>query len=113
MSRGPTKRDYVLEASPTDHPESIRKILIAAYDELVWLREDYDRATSREDDDEAKEARRRERQEQLEAAATAELQRARAQAIRAIAKLLPEAVKQAKAKPPRPALLRMILRATR
>jgi len=46
-------------------------------------------------------------------AAAAELQRARAAAIRAIAKLLPEAIRQAKAKPPRPALLRLILRATR
>jgi hypothetical protein len=40
-------------------------------------------------------------------------ERARAAAIRELVKLLPEAVRQAKAKPPRPALLRLILRATR
>jgi len=58
-------------------------------------------------------ARKREREERAAESAAAELQRARAQAIRAIARLLPEAVRQAKAKPPRPALLRLILRATR
>jgi hypothetical protein len=62
---------------------------------------------------EERERRKRERDERHAEAAAAELQRARAGAIRAIAKLLPEAVRQAKAKPPRPALLRMILRATR
>jgi hypothetical protein len=60
-----------------------------------------------------RERRKRERDERHAEAAAAELQRARAGAIRAVAKLLPEAVRQAKAKPPRPALLRMILRATR
>jgi hypothetical protein len=58
-------------------------------------------------------ARRREREEAFERQTRAELNHARAQAIRALAKLLPEAVRQAKAKPPRPALLRLILRATR
>lgn len=59
------------------------------------------------------EEQRREREEAADRAATADLRRARAAAIRALIKLLPEAVKQAKAKPPKPALLRMILRATR
>jgi TolA-binding protein len=62
---------------------------------------------------EEKAQRRARRQEERAEAAAAELARARAEAIRAIARLLPEAVKQAKAKPPRPALLRLILRATR
>jgi predicted nucleic acid-binding Zn-ribbon protein len=55
----------------------------------------------------------RERQRAIDRAVDAELRRARAAAIRAMIKLLPEAIRQAKAKPPRPALLRMILRATR
>ena len=55
----------------------------------------------------------RQQDEEMERAAIAELRRARAAAIRALVKLLPEAVRQAKAKPPKPALLRMILRATR
>ena len=54
-----------------------------------------------------KEARRENRQAQAAAA----LDQARADAIRAIARLLPQAVKQARAG--KPALLRMILRATR
>ena len=58
-------------------------------------------------------ARKRDREEAQQAAAAADLQRARAAAIRALVKLLPEAIAQAKAKPPRPALLRLILRATR
>jgi hypothetical protein len=62
--------------------------------------------------EEAEQARRERDRRHAESAA-AELARARAQAIRAIAKLLPEAIRQAKAKPPRPALLRLILRATR
>jgi len=62
---------------------------------------------------EDRQQRRRDREEARAEAAAAELQRARAAAIRAIAKLLPEAIRQAKAKPPRPALLRLILRATR
>jgi hypothetical protein len=56
---------------------------------------------------------RRIRDEEDERAAATALRRARAAAIRALVKLLPEAVRQAKAKPPRPALLRMILRATK
>jgi hypothetical protein len=59
------------------------------------------------------ESQRRDREQAFERKAQAELQHARAAAIRALVKLLPEAIRQAKAKPPRPALLRMILRATR
>ena len=59
------------------------------------------------------ETERRDRAEAFERKSQAELQHARAAAIRALVKLLPEAIRQAKAKPPRPALLRMILRATR
>ncbi len=59
------------------------------------------------------EAERRQRDELADRQADTELRRARAAAIRALVKLLPEAIRQAKAKPPRPALLRMILRATR
>jgi hypothetical protein len=62
---------------------------------------------------EEKERRRRGREERAAETAATELRRARAAAIRALAKLLPEAVNQARAKPPRPALLRLILRATR
>jgi hypothetical protein len=72
--------------------------------------------TDRQKRDEARSARmerKRQREEARAEAAAAELATARAQAIRAIARLLPEAVRQAKAKPPRPALLRLILRATR
>ena len=57
--------------------------------------------------------RRQERQEEEERRASAALSRARAAAIRELVKLLPEAVSQAKQKPPRPALLRLILRATK
>jgi DNA-binding protein H-NS len=67
----------------------------------------------REQLEQAREDRRRDREERRERQSAAELQSARAAAIRAIAKLLPEAIAQAKAKPPRPALLRLILRATR
>jgi len=59
------------------------------------------------------EEKREERRRKDELRAEAQLRSARAAAIRALVKLLPEAVRQARAKPPRPALLRMILRATR
>lgn len=72
----------------------------------LWLK-------SQEAKEEQKQDRKEERATQRQTRAKEALDRARADAIRAIAKLLPEAVKQAKAKPPRPALLRLILRATR
>lgn len=92
---------------------------------IATLEEPTPEETAQEKADREREEReeRKRRSAELRAeAAAAELAKARAEAIRAIAKLLPEAIAQARgvparrgkpAQPPRPALLRLILRATR
>lgn len=109
MSR--TKTDYVADAVKLTDASAIRRQLIDCYRELEYVRETLRLMGDDQDTAELKEAKKRAQQERLEASAAAELQRARAQAIRAIARLLPKAVQQANAG--KPALLRMILRATK
>jgi hypothetical protein len=103
---------------PNDTPsETVAKSIEQLKNSAAWweqrARNLEDRVAELEGKKTDAESDRRERDAKFERKAQAELQHARAAAIRALVKLLPEAIKQAKAKPPRPALLRMILRATR
>jgi hypothetical protein len=96
---------------PADTFEGLKSQVGAMHRELEAYRTEELERQSAEGRREAAEERREQRQRQRQDRARAALDRARADAIRAIARLLPQAVKQAKAG--KPALLRMILRATR
>lgn len=118
-----TRGDEHIDAARNEtDPVKLRAILIRCASQLdrmdYWVKEQ----RKGESAEEEKERRLEQRREDRERRSKEALDRARAEAIRAIAKLLPEAIAQAKgsparrgqpAVPPKPALLRMILRATR
>jgi hypothetical protein len=95
-------------------PEQLRRLqrqIDQLTRELDYYKEREQAADTADAKAEAAEEERQRKRERKALIAQEALNRARADAIRAIAKLLPQAVQQAKAG--KPALLRMILRATR
>jgi peptidoglycan hydrolase CwlO-like protein len=112
----------IMEDSVADQLRNLRAQIASLERELQDYRADAERADTAEAKEDAREERREKRRENEQRRSKEALDRARAEAIRAVARLLPEAIAQAKgtparkgkpATPPRPALLRMILRATR